>query len=61
MPQVWVSGDETMKPLTALLLVIAVLALAGLACNTEEHDAWLDAANASQQQGLPLDTPTPIE
>jgi hypothetical protein len=45
-----------MKPLTALLLVIAILALASLACITVEHQDYLDAANAHQQQGLPLGT-----
>ena len=48
-----------MKPFTALVLVVAILALCSLACdNGPEWEAWQAEVQQRQRDGLPLDTPT---
>ena len=43
--------------LTAILLVIAILALCGLACdNGPEWDAWQAEVQQRQRDGLPMET-----
>lgn len=45
--------------LTAILLVIAILALCGLACdNGPEWDAWQAEVQQRQRDGLATSTPT---
>lgn len=44
-----------LKPWAAFLLVVAVLVLASIACDTEEQADWLEQVNARQRAGLPLD------
>jgi hypothetical protein len=40
------------------ILAIALLVLVLLSCITVEQEQWLEAANQSQQRGLPLATVT---
>jgi len=52
-------GDVNRHLLTAILLVIAILALCGLACdNGPEWDAWQAEVQQRQRDGLATSTPT---